>query len=696
MSQSKLKRVWQSMIEVPMLFVTLGVLVVLVFMSLPDMSAFAQYRIWIVAVLVLVTVVDTLIGMIADIKQGHVGLDVLAVVAIVSTLAVGEYWASWTVVLMIYSGSVIEAYAQGTAEHNLTALLSAAPHEAHRISRADHVNNATATADTTVHDVDASEIKIMDLLLIKPGETVPVDGVVMSERAVVNLSMINGEPLPQTVLNAQRVPSGAINDSDTFILRAIASAEDSQYQRILSLVKSAQESRPSSVRTADLLAVPFTVLAFFIAGISWFISGNPVRFTQVLVLATPCPLLIAAPVAYLGGTSRLAASGVLIKGQEILEQLTKVSDIFFDKTGTLTVKQPQVVNVERVHTTESTENTEGTENTKETVALSDNLMVAVAGAVESYSIHILALGIASAGAKARAQLNAQERATLNIDAISHVSERSGYGVSALVDGHVVKVGRQAFVIDEKDSLGFSKSGRLPQHNTRPSALSAAMPHQRTKEKVSAQSAFPPLPADMMAAYVSIDGVLVGRIVLRDITRAHAANTMSRLRELGVKSISMLTGDNSESAHRIASEVGIASENVHSSLLPENKQRILNNSRQNASGSLMMVGDGVNDAPVLAAADIGVALTDGSSSAASQTAHMVIMNDNLSLIPQSIEIARRTRLVMLQSVFLGLGLALAGMIVAAFGVVPAVVGAFGQEAIDVVSIVWALNAVRDKK
>ena len=333
MKNAQLQRVWQSMKDVPMLFVTLAVLLVLVILS---EKGFEDARVWVVAGLVLVTVIDTLIGMIADIKEGHVGLDVLAVVAIISTLAVGEFWASWTVVLMIYSGSVIEAYAQSSAEHNLTALLSAAPQTAHVLG-----------ANDALCDVPVSEVQVMDLLLVKPGETVPVDGVVMSERAVVNLGMINGEPLPQTVLNAQRVPSGAVNDSESFTLRAIAAAKDSQYQRILSLVKQAQESRPRSVRTADLLAVPFTVIAFFLAGLAWFLSGDPVRFTQVLVLATPCPLLIAAPVAYLGGTSRLAAAGVLIKGQEVLEQLTRVGSVFFDKTGTLTVKQPQVVRIER-------------------------------------------------------------------------------------------------------------------------------------------------------------------------------------------------------------------------------------------------------------------------------------------------------------------------------------------------------------
>nr|WP_018142762.1 heavy metal translocating P-type ATPase [Alloscardovia criceti] len=682
------RNIWESAKNVPMLFVTIGVFILLVILSLPALSAFAAWRLWIVVALVIVTVGDTLIGMIEDIKNGHVGLDVLAVVAIISALAVGEYWASWTVVLMIYSGSVIEAYAQSSAKHNLTMLMKSAPSIAHRFAG----GNAEGS---DIEDVDVSEVQVMDLLLVKPGETVPVDGVVMSDRAVVNLSMINGEPLPQTVRNAQRVPSGAINDSESFTLRATAAAADSQYQRILSLVEAAQNSRPASVRTADLLAVPFTVVAFTLAGIAWFLSGNPVRFAEVLVLATPCPLLIAAPVAYLGGTSRLAASGVLVKGQEIIEQLTKVTQIFFDKTGTLTVKQPQVVRVERAHD----------ERANLWNHISDDMLLSAVGVVESYSIHILAQGIASAGKKARDRVTDEQLAQFDVDDVSQVVERSGMGVTAQVSGHTVKVGRFAFVLGEAPNQGFKKSNSsaparkyVLQANEQKAPVRGTLPDvaKQREDAITSHDIFSDLEPASMAAYVSIDGDVVGRIILRDVPRANAADTVKTLRDLGVTHISMLTGDSQDSAYRIAEQVGINQKDVYTKLLPENKQRILHNSRQNTHAITMMVGDGVNDAPVLASADIGVAITDGSSTAASETAHMVIMNDDVSLIPKSILIARRTQNVMYQAVIIGLALATIGMIVASFGVIPAVLGAFGQEAIDVISIMWALNAVRDKK
>ncbi|MFD0704475.1 heavy metal translocating P-type ATPase [Alloscardovia venturai] len=671
--------VWGSVHDVPMLFVTLAVLIPLVILSMPSMKAYAWLRLWIVAVLVLVTVIDTVRGMIEDIKHGHVGLDVLAVVAILSTLAVGEFWASWTVVLMVYSGAAIEAYAQSSAERNLTVLLSAAPRVAHLVIGADKEGFGG-----TLRDIAADDVKIMDTVLIKPGETVPVDGVVLSKSATVDLSMINGEPLPQTILNAQRIPSGAVNGSQSFTLRATAAAADSQYQRILTLIKSAQDSRPRTVRTADLLAVPFTVIAFAIAGIAWFISGTPLRFAQVLVLATPCPLLIAAPVAYLGGTSRLAASGVLIKGQEILEQLTRVKRVFFDKTGTLTVKQPQVVRVER----------SASEDARHWDFVSDDMLVSAAGIVESYSIHILAQGIARAGKKARAKVSDEQRAQFDVDDVSHVVERSGLGITAEVAGHIMKVGRFAFVDDDEPGEGFTKPHAFSSAAMRRGVLPDSAKTQA--EAAQASDFFGELESSSMAAYISLDGDVVARFILRDVPRENAAETVAQLKSMGIEHVAMLTGDTQDSAYRIASEVGISQEDVYSKLLPENKQRILHNIRKKTGDITMMAGDGVNDAPVLAAADIGVAITDGSSSAASETAHMVIMNDDISRIPRAIRIAHRTRRVMFESVLLGLGLAIIGMIVAAFGVIPAVVGAFGQEAIDVISILWALNAVRDTK
>ena len=458
---------------------------------------------WIVIALVAYTIVVTVRGMIDDLRHGHVGVDLLAVVAIASTVAVQEYWAAWAVVLMISSGEAIEEFAQSKAESNLTALIDAAPRTAHVVALPGvrghvHATGSEHTADVTVdgfravrmsdsaetdnqdgekhtyvsespesdtkgasqtydaagerfETVPVDQVRLGDVILVLPGETVPVDGELLSGVATLDLSNINGEPVPREVYAGARVMSGAVNGSTTLTMRATQLAQDSQYQKILELVSSAQESRPAVVKTADMLAVPFTVLSLAIAGIAWAVSGLPLRFAQVLVLATPCPLLIAAPVAYVAGTGRLAKAGILIKAQDVLENLGRVSHIFFDKTGTLTVKQPQVVRVEKPFGTSSPFN-------------EDHILM-MAGVVESYSVHILSKGIAAAGRKAMDDLYARYASGQRLCAerdlpghgrdypvVKNIVEDSGKGVSGEVNGHRVRVGRFAYAT--ADESGF--------------------------------------------------------------------------------------------------------------------------------------------------------------------------------------------------------------------------------------------------
>lgn len=744
---------------------------------------------WIVIALVAYTIVVTVRGMIDDLRHGHVGVDLLAVVAIASTVAVQEYWAAWAVVLMISSGEAIEEFAQSKAESNLTALIDAAPRTAHVVVLPGvrghvHATGSEHTADVTAdgfravrmsdsaetdnqdggkHDyvsespesdtkdasqtydaagerfetVPVDQVRLGDVILVLPGETVPVDGELLSGVATLDLSNINGEPVPREVYAGARVMSGAVNGSTTLTMRATQLAQDSQYQKILELVSSAQESRPAVVKTADMLAVPFTVLSLAIAGIAWAVSGLPLRFAQVLVLATPCPLLIAAPVAYVAGTGRLAKAGILIKAQDVLENLGRVSHIFFDKTGTLTVKQPQVVRVEKPFETSSPFN-------------EDHILM-MAGVVESYSVHILSKGIAAAGRKAMNDLYARytsgQRLCAERDLSGHgrdypvvknIVEDSGKGVSGEVNGHRVRVGRFAYVTadgsgftpvlhasgerymsdsPESDTLGVQDGMSDDAQSTvvtpfiTPSAEASQTTPVRKSETVN--SLFAPLAPDEMAAYVAIDGTLAARIVLRDVPRANTKRSLARLHELGIKELSMLTGDKAASARIIANEVGI--DDVQSELFPEDKVAAVKNATESTHQNqsmlarimrritgesrnrqvTMMVGDGVNDAPVLAVADIGMAMTDGTSTAASESAQVVIMNDDIASVPRAIAIARRTKNVMLQAVLVGLGLAIIGMVAAAFNLIPVVVGAFMQEVIDVVSILWALTVLFDR-
>ncbi|NEG56065.1 heavy metal translocating P-type ATPase [Bifidobacterium platyrrhinorum] len=750
---------------------------------------------WVVVALVAYTVAVTVIGMIDDIRHGHVGVDLLAVLAMLSTLAVGEYWASWAVVLMVTSGEAIEEYAQSKAEHSLTALLDAAPRAAHvanlpgvgrGAAHGSHASDADAAAapraarniapirdddgfrHVTAHDVagmrgsaasarrgatgDVSgardvcaltgrdpescdpavvradarvrptadarfdtvpveEVRLGDVVIVLPGETVPVDGELLSGAATLDLSAINGEPVPREVYAGARVMSGAVNGSTTLAMRATQVAADSQYQRILALVSQAQESRPAVVRTADRLAVPFTALSLLIAGVAWAVAGTPLRFAQVLVLATPCPLLIAAPVAYIAGTSRLAAAGVLIKTQDVIEQLGRVTRVFFDKTGTLTVKQPRVVRVEMVDSVDAV-----SAASVPAPRLDEDHVLMFAGVVESYSVHVLAQGIAAAGREALDRLHARYAAGRrdcpenaagagaagvgtegfghggygrDYPVVTNVKEEPGKGISAAVNGHEVRVGRLSFAAAGEDGFVTTTGSAVPAGGAR----------------------FGMLAADEMASYVAVDGRLVARIVLRDVPRANAKAALAKLHQLGVAKLVMLTGDKRASAEIIAREVGI--DEVHAELFPEDKvaavRAAAGGDKERGNGGAgeivrshaaadpvtMMVGDGVNDAPVLAAAGIGVAMTDGTSTAASESAQVVVMNDDIAAVPRAIAIARRTKRVMLQAVVVGLALAVVGMVAAAFDLIPVVVGAFLQEGIDVVSILWALTAVLDR-
>lgn len=675
----------------------------------------------IIAILVLYTSLISLRNMIKNLLRGTLGIDLLAFVALLATLCIGEFWASYLIVVMVWTGEAIEDFAHMKAQRNLSLLVSAAPKTAHLMTlpgiehemdnnqandesyeppclsenqckpsscvlcrhaefrKVDAANSKQSniseqncdykhnicpflqsTTDGEISSnlqryktVPVDELNIGNVIIVLPGETVPVDGELLSGSAILDTSAINGESVPREVYAGAAVLSGCVNGGVVLIMRVTKLSKNSQYQKIMQLVESARSSKAAVVRFADMLSVPFTVLSFVIAGFAWGFSGDALRFAQVLVLATPCPLLIAVPVACMAGTGRLAKLGIVVKSQDVLEQLSRVTDVFFDKTGTLTVKQPQVVNVDVIDTTQKADR-----------------IVMLAGILETYSQHILAGGIAKAGASlwenAHPSSVPQLPSVREYPVVHSVKETAGQGIQGVVDGILVRVGRRKYVTEQNANQTIGKS----------------------------------LAADEMATYVSFDGVLVGRIVLKDVPRDNAKSTIDALRTLGARSISILTGDSLQAATTIGKSVGI--ETIYADLLPQDKLAHVKKHNYNAyknkqnSTVTMMVGDGVNDAPVLAAADIGVAVTDGTDTAASECAQVVIMNNDISSVASAIRVAKHTKRVMVQSVLMGIGLAIISMIFAAFGFIPAVIGAMMQEAIDVVAIMWALTALRERK
>jgi heavy metal translocating P-type ATPase len=557
-------------------------------------------------------------SMLRALLGGRWGIDLLAVTAIGATVAVGEYVAALIIVLMLAGGEALEDIAQGRATRELRSLLERTPQTAHR-----EVNGGPP------EDIRVEQVRPGDLLLIKPSEVVPVDGVLISAAGTFDESMLTGESLPVEHTEGDTLLSGSVNGDDAVKMTATSTAEDSQYSQIVALVQEAASSRPPVVRLADRYAVPFTILAFVLAGLGWYFSQDPGRFAQVLVVATPCPLLIAAPVAFLAGTSRAARSGIIIKNGGTLEQLARVQTAVFDKTGTLTHGRPTL---------------HGIRMPKAAAGLiSEDRLLQLAASAEQYSSHVLAASV----------MGAARHRGLDLLPGSDANEHATQGVTATCGGHRVVVGKPDFV--RSVTSGFEDAH---------------------------------LTGGQLAVYVGVDGRFGGALVMSDPLRGNAVNTLAHLRRLGVGETLLLTGDALPTAEKIAAQAGIS--RVQAGCLPGDKVSIVAGLRKRP---VMMVGDGVNDAPVLAAAEVGVAMGAKGSTAASESADVVIMLDDLSRAALAVDIGQRTMRIALASIWIGILLSVGLMVAAVFGFIPAVAGALLQELVDLATILNALRALR---
>jgi len=464
---------------------------------------------------------------------------------------------------------------------------------------------------------------------VRPSEVVPVDGELASDAGEFDEASLTGESLPVSRARGERILSGSLNGSAAVEIVATREARDSEYQRIVGLVEEATRSKAPLVRLADRYAVPFTGLSYAIAGAAWFLSGDPSRFAEVLVVATPCPLLIAAPVAFMGGMSRAAKSGVVIKDAGTLERLSRVMTVAFDKTGTLTHGEPEVSAIEP----------------HENVHSEDELLALVASA-EQYSSHVLARAIVETAHGRGLELTEADRA----------EEVATHGISADIAGSTVLVGKQAFIAESVPEV-----------------------HRR------------PIDPGETVVYVAVNGSFAGVIVLKDVIRSEATQVLRRLPGLGVRRMVVVSGDSTDTTAHVAAELGLTE--FHGECLPVDKVRIV---KELTPPAVMMVGDGVNDAPVLAAADVGVALGAKGSTAASESADVVILVDNLEVVVDAVDIGKSTIRIALQSIWLGIVMSVGLMLVAAFGFLPAVFGALMQEVVDLVAILGALRAVRSPR
>ncbi|WAL68366.1 heavy metal translocating P-type ATPase [Amycolatopsis cynarae] len=563
-----------------------------------------------------VALVPALFWVAADLRAGRWGADLLAVLALGSTLAVGEYLAGAIIGAMVATGRVLEVAAQRRAGRDLSALLERAPSQAHlrRVGR--------------METVPIAEVRAGDRVVVLPGEIVPVDGTLLGD-GVFDESALTGEAAPVTRAAAERVRSGVVNAGGAVDLSATATADASTYAGVVQLARQAAANTAPVARLADRIAVWFLPTALIIAAIAWAVTGNPDRAVAVLVTATPCPLLLAVPIAVTGGMSRASRAGVVVRGGAALELLGRADTLAMDKTGTVTEGRPEVVDVVCAPGVRPEE------------------ALAQAAAVEQYSPHVLAGAV----------LRAAERNGVHPAHATSVTEEPGRGATGVVDGTKVTVGR------------LSGDGALPDW--------AAGAARRGRLDLASM------------IWTERDGTPVAALLVRDRIRHDAARTMRRLRAVGLRHVVLLTGDRVDNATEVAGMLGV--DDVQAEASPADKIERVRTAR--SDGITVMVGDGINDAPALAAADVGIALGSRGSTAAAQAADAVILDDRIDRLADAVEIARRARGLAVQSAGIGTVLSLLAMVAAAFGWLIPVVGALVQEGIDVAVILNALRALR---
>ena len=544
----------------------------------------------------------------SDFKSGRYGVDILAVIAVVSTILIGDIWAEWMILVMMTGGQTLEDYATGQADKELRSLLSNSPTIANKI-----VNNELVS-------VDVEQLKIGDHVLIKPGEQVPVDGKVVSGESSFDQSSLTGESVPVAKKTGDELMSGSINGSVAVEMAVTKKASDSEYQTIVSLVESSQAKPAKFVKMADRYAVPFTIISLVIGIAAWIHSGNPVNFAEVMVVASPCPLLIAAPVALVSGMSSMSKHHIIVKSGPTLEKLATAKTFAFDKTGTLT--ENQLVIDEIIPANNS--------------SYSPETLQSYATSVEQQSSHIIANSLVNVADK-----NLLKPAT-------NIKESTGQGISGIVEGHLVKVGKLDYV----------------------------NPHEKA-ETVNAT-----------AVYISIDDEYAGYITFKDQVRPESAETIARLKRQSGAHIMMLTGDHKDVADKIGQKVGV--HDIRYSLLPAEKIAAIKKVPQDQR-PVVMTGDGINDAPSLSAADVGIAMGAKGASAASESADAIIMVNDLSKINDAVAISKHTMKVANIDVLTAITIVVIIELIAFTGIIPAFWGAILQEVVDMISISLALLA-----
>lgn len=566
----------------------------------------------ILGITVIIAVIPLLWDMLSTLKNGHYGIDILAATAMITSVLLGQYWTGVIIALMLTGGESLEDYAKNKARAELKSLLDNKPVTAHLIKNKEII------------DVELSSVKIGSILSILPGEVIPVDCLILTGETSIDEANITGESIPKDGVPGDSLLSGSINIEGSITVKVIHEAKDSQYEQIINLVKSATASESPFIRLTDRYSIPFTAISFLIAGATWAVSGHAIRFLEVIVVATPCPLLLAAPIALISGMSRAAKHGIIIKNSNALEKLAQVKTIAFDKTGTLTNGRPVIESIQTFNNYDEDE------------------VLALAGALETNSNHVLALAITNSAISKNIKLSTAKK----------IKELSGHGLSGSIKGKTIVLGRLSLMLDHNIDLeGFDLSKN-----------------------------------DGTITYLAVNNQLAGVFTFSDEIRNESKNLIQRLQTAGIKHFKIITGDGIGAAKKIGNILGIT--DIDADCLPADKIRAIESATDRP---IAFVGDGVNDAPVLTVSDVGIALGAKGSTAASESADIVIMLDDVSKVASAVEIAKRTFFIAKQSILVGIFISIILMVIFSTGKFKPIYGALLQELVDVVVIFNALRA-----
>lgn len=568
-----------------------------------------------------VGVLPLVLEIVQSMIRGHFGVDLVALVAIGTSLALGEYLAGSVILLMLSGGEALEGYALRRARKDLTDLISNAPTTAHKKD------------GEQLKDIPAESVVIGDIIVVKPGEIIPVDGEVIDGKAMVDESTLTGESMPVDKSTGHSVMSGSVSKDGVLTIRALKPSAESKFAQIIRLVQDAEQRKAPFVRLADRYSVWFTALTFVLAILAWSLAHDPIRLLAVLVVATPCPLILATPIAFASGIATAAKRGIIVKNGGVLEKLGEARCFVFDKTGTLTLGTPTI------------------ERTQSFTSIPEKELLRLATSLDQLSAHVLASSLV---------IDAKSRGS-KLSLPKHFSEKLGDGVTGELDGKRYTFGRLAYL----------------------KTLKLSIPSEATQMHEQMQT------SGGIAVFLADDTQVIGAIVFADSIRPNVRELFSKLTTLGIQKVVMLTGDKKRVADHIGKELGLEPENIRAEALPEDKVKVVEQLKT-TNPPVVMVGDGINDAPAITAADVGIAMGGHGSTASSEAGDIVLLVDRIERVGDALLIGNRVLYIAKQSILIGIGLSAGLMVIAAFGYIQPVMGALLQEAIDVAVI---LNALR---